>query len=203
MEVVMEVGDFVTGKPESDVVYHWTNSKMKRGIVVSVGEETIDVKILEHENPDFNGTHTVTPQYFEVTGHQKPYNREELFELLKNGCKKAILDYDLSGADLSGADLSGADLRRANLRRADLSGANLRRANLDFSCMPLRCGGLKWKIDKRIACQLAYHLCSMQCDDEEYARLRNILLPFANQFHRVKECGELLPIELKPPEAKA
>jgi hypothetical protein len=180
----MEIGDFVKGKPESDAEYAYTTSRMTRGVIVGFEGERIKVKILEHES-DCAGVFEVKPDYFEVIGHVKPFNRDELLELLKNGCKKAILDFDLSDADLSGANLSDADL----------SGANLSGANLDFSCMPLKCGGLKWRIDKRIACQLAYYLCSMQCDDGEYIRLRNLLLPFANQFHRVDECRVLEPIE--------
>ena len=151
----------------------------------------------------------------------KQFDREEVLKLLKRGRKQAILDYDLKGADLSGADLkganlkgvdlSGADLREANLRDtnlintdlsgadlrgADLSGANLRGANLkgadlDCSCYPLWCGSLHLKADKRLACQLAYHLCSIQCDDADYIKMRNSILDFANQFHRVDECGKL------------
>ena len=151
----------------------------------------------------------------------KQFDREEVLKLLKRGRKQAILDYDLRGADLSGAhlrganlkgaDLSGAnlkradlrdtslintDLRGADLRGADLSGANLNGANLkgadlDFSCYPLWCGSLHLKADKRLACQLAYHLCSIQCDDADYIKMRNSILDFANQFHRVNECGEL------------
>ena len=136
----------------------------------------------------------------------KQFDRAKVLELLKNGCKKAILDYDLRCADLSGADLSGADLMDANLmdtdlmdtdlREADLRGANLRGANLngadlDYSCYPLWCGSLHIKADKRLACQLAYHLCSIQCDDADYIKMRNSILDFANQFHRVNECGKL------------
>jgi uncharacterized protein YjbI with pentapeptide repeats len=103
---------------------------------------------------------------------------------------------DLSGADLSdanlrGADLSYANLSGANLSYANLSGANLRGADIDFSCFPLWCGGLDWKVDVKIARQLAYHLCSMQCDDEEFAKARSAIMDFANQFHRADECGEL------------
>lgn len=116
----------------------------------------------------------------------KQFDREEVLRLLKRGRKQAILDYDLKGADLSGADLRGADLRGANLR-----GANLMEANLDYSCYPLWCGSLHIKADKRLACQLAYHLCSIQCDDADYIKMRNSILDFANQFHRVGECGEL------------
>jgi len=196
----MEIGDFVKGKPEANERYGITTEKMTRGVVTKIDGEQITVKILEHTEGS-TGAYGVDPKYFEVTGHQKKFDRAEVLELLQKECKKAILDYDLSGADLSGADLSGADLsgadlsgadlRSADLRSADLSGADLRSADLDFSCLPLRCGGLKWKIDKRLACQLAYHLCSMQCDDEEYMKMRDSILGFANQFHRVGECGML------------
>ena len=128
---------------------------------------------------------------------KKPFNRDEALTLLKNGYKKALLNYDLTGANLTEADLRGANLTEADLRGANLRGANLRGANLDFSCYPLWCGGLKVKTDKRIACQLAYHLCSMQCDDPEYVKMRNSILDFANQFHRVGECGELKQIEVQ------
>lgn len=151
----------------------------------------------------------------------KQFNRAEVLKLLKDGCKEAILDYDLRGADLSGANLRGADLghadlsganlsdadlrganiRGANLRGADLSdadlghadlkGADLKGADLDYSCYPLWCGSLHLKADKRLACQLAYYLCSLQCDDADYIKMRNSILDFANQFHRVDECGEL------------
>jgi uncharacterized protein YjbI with pentapeptide repeats len=239
----MQIGDFVKGKPESSSHYSITTEKMTKAVVKAAQGGQITIKILEHENGGM-GTHTVTAEYFEVTGHQKPFNREEVLALLKDGCKKAILDYDLSDADLSGADLrradlsdadlrradlsdadlSGADLRRANLSGADLSGAdlsgadlsdadlsgaNLRRADLsdadlDFSCWPLWCGSLHVKTDKRLACQLAFHLCSMQCEDTEYIKMRNSILDFANQFHRVDECGRLEPVatELDQPLAE-
>ena len=203
----IKIGDFVRGISD---VYTITGTKMTKGIVTYVADEFVKVKIIEHDD-DRTGTFCVDPKYFEVIGHQKSFNRDEVLQLLKDGCKKAILDYDLRGANLSGADLSGADLRGANLRGANLRGANLRGANLsgadlrganlsgadlseadlDFSCLPLWCGGLQLKIDKRLACQLAYHLCSMQCDDAEYLKMRNSILGFANQFHRADECGIL------------
>ena len=75
---------------------------------------------------------------------------------------------------------------------ANLSGANLRGADVDFSSWPLWCGSLKGvKVDARIARQLAYHLCSVVCDDPEFTSARNQILPFANKFHRVDECGKL------------
>ena len=218
----IKIGDFVRGISD---VYTITNTKMTKGIVTYVADEFVKVKIIEHDN-DRTGTYCVDPKQFEVIGHQKPFNHDEVLQLLKDGCKKAILDYDLRGAnlrgadlrganlrgadlrgadlrgaDLSEADLSGADLRGANLRGADLRGADLseadlseadlRGANLDFSCLPLWCGGLQLKVDKRLACQLAYHLCSMQCDDAEYLKMRNSILGFANQFHRADACGIL------------
>lgn len=112
---------------------------------------------------------------------------------------------NLSGADLSGADLSDADLRDADLRDAALSGADLRRAilrdadlrgaDLDYSCWPLWCGSLDVKVDKRIACQLAYHFCRLDCDDPEYLKARDAIAPFANQFHRVDECGRIPEVD--------
>ena len=218
----IKIGDFVKGITND---YCITNTKMTRGLVVAATDTRIDVKVLEHDQGE-TGTYTVDPSKFQVIGHQKPFDRTAVIDLLKQGCKKAVLDYNLIGADLigadlrranlSGADLSGADLSGANLIGADLidanlsganlsgadlidanlSGANLRRANLsganlDYSCYPLWCGSLHLKADKRLACQLAYHLCSMQCDDAEYIKMRNSILDFANQFHRVDECGTL------------
>ena len=123
--------------------------------------------------------------------HEKWLRREP-------GGKKANLSSaDLRGADLSGADLSHADLRYADLSGADLSHADLRYAdlrgaNVDFSSWPLWCGSLKGvKVDARIARQLAYHLCSVVCDDPEFTSIRDQILPFANKFHKVDECGKL------------
>ena len=178
----IKIGDFVRGISNT---YAITNTKMTKGVVTYVADEFIEVRIIEHDD-DCTGTFHVASEYFEVIGHQKPFSRDEVLQLLKDGCKKAILDYDLRGADLNEANLREADLRGADLSRADLRGADL-----DFSCFPLWCGGLHLKIDKRQACQLAYHLCSMQCDDEEYLKMRNSILTFANQFHRADECGIL------------
>ena len=198
----IKIGDFVKGITND---YGITNTKMTRGVVINVYERNIEVRVLDHDDGE-TGVYTVDPKKFEVIGHQKQFDRAEVLKLLKDGCKKAILDYDLSNADLSDADLSdadlsdadlrGANLRSADLRGADLGGANLRGANLrgadlDYSCYPLWCGSLHLKADKRLACQLAYHLCSMQCDDADYIKMRNSILGFANQFHRVDECGEL------------
>ena len=213
----IKIGDFVKGITND---YGITNTKMTRGVVINVYERNIEVRVLDHDDGE-TGVYTVDPKKFEVIGHQKQFDRAEVLKLLKDGCKKAILDYDLRGADLSnadlrgadlsdaslrganlrgadlrGADLSNADLRGADLRGANLRGADLRGADLDYSCYPLWCGSLHFKADKRLACQLAYHLCSMQCDDADYIKMRNSILGFANQFHRVDECGELKEREI-------
>ena len=203
----IKIGDFVKGITND---YGITNTKMTRGVVINVYERNIEVRVLDHDDGE-TGVYTVDPKKFEVIGHQKQFDRAEVLKLLKDGCKKAILDYDLRGADLRdadlsnanlskadlrGADLRGADLSDADLRGADLRGADLRGADLDYSCYPLWCGSLHLKADKRLACQLAYHLCSMQCDDADYIKMRNSILGFANQFHRTDECGELKEREI-------
>ena len=120
----------------------------------------------------------------------------------KAGGEKADLRWiDLRRADLRGAELSEADLRRASLNGADLNGADLRMAylrgadlrgaNLDYSCWPLWCGSLDVKVDARIARQLAYHFCRLDCDDPEYLEARKAIAEFANGFHRVDECGRI------------
>ena len=84
-----------------------------------------------------------------------------------------------------------ADLEDAYLKGAYLKGANLECANLEFSCWPLWCGSLDVKADARIAAQLAYHFCRLECEDAEYIEARNAIVDFANRFHRVDECGKL------------
>ena len=84
-----------------------------------------------------------------------------------------------------------ADLRGADLRGAYLSKANLSRANLDYSSWPLWCGSLDVKVDARIARQLAYHFCRLDCDDQGYLEARKAIAEFANGFHRVDECGRI------------
>ena len=99
---------------------------------------------------------------------------------------------NLREADLWGANLWGASLWRANLWEADLRGSNL-----DYSCWPLWCGSLDVRVCKRIAAQLAYHFCRLDCDDPEVIAAQNALIPLANQFHRADECGKLEPKEGK------
>ena len=153
---------------------------------------------------------------------KKKFDREEAINLIARGEMDRLLDFNLRGADLCEADLCEADLCEADLceadlceadlceadlceadlcvadlSKADLRAADLRGANIDYACWPLWCGSLGVKVDVRIARQLAYHLCALDCDDPEYIKARNALLPFANQFHRVQECGILELIEAK------
>lgn len=133
-------------------------------------------------------------------------NKDKLHETLekhkrwlngKEGGNQADLrNANLGGADLRNANLRDADLRNANLwdadlKDADLRGADLRGADLDYSCWPLWCGSLGVKVDARIAKQLAYHFCRLDCDDPEYQAAREAIKDFANKFHRAKECGEI------------
>ena len=119
---------------------------------------------------------------------KKKFDREEAMSLIARGEIDKLLDFDLRGADLRDANLCDADLHHADLR-----GANLCDADIDYACWPLWCGGLHVKIDKYIACQLAYHFCNQDCDDPEYIAARNAILNFANQFRRAEECGLLEP----------
>lgn len=80
---------------------------------------------------------------------------------------------------------------RANLCKANLRYANLHGADLDYSCWPLWCGSLDVKVGARIARQLAYHFCRLDCDDPEYLEARKAIARFANGFHRVDECGRI------------
>jgi uncharacterized protein YjbI with pentapeptide repeats len=84
-----------------------------------------------------------------------------------------------------------ADLRYADLRDANLRDANLHGADLDFSCLPLWCGSLGVIVDRRIAAQIAYHFCSLVCDDDEVVHIQKLLYDFANTFHRVGEIPRL------------
>lgn len=108
----------------------------------------------------------------------------------------ANLQYaNLLCANLQDADLQGANLQCADLLCADLRGANLRDADLDYSVLPLCCGSLDVHFDDRQLRQIAYHLVraglqSKNASEETKTALR-LLIPFANGFHRVKECGEI------------
>lgn len=91
---------------------------------------------------------------------------------------------NLSGSYMRGTDMRGADLGWTDMREVTLTGANLTGANIDCSGWPLWCGSIGVKVDKKIAVQLAYHLCALDCDDPEYREARAKVLDFANQMHR-------------------
>ena len=123
------VDDIVKGISDK---YCITDMDMTRGRILSVHGDEIEVRVMSHKSNPFclGASYVVEAQYFEKIGHIKPFNREEVLELIAKGNQNKLNEYDFYGADLSGADLSGADLSGANLSGANLSGANLRSANL-------------------------------------------------------------------------
>ena len=148
------VDDIVKGISDN---YCITDMDMTRGRILSVHGDEIEVRVMSHKSNPFclGASYVVEAQYFEKIGHIKPFNREEVLELIAKGNQNKLNEYDFYGAnlsganlrsanlrsadlsganlrsaDLSGANLSGADLSGANLRSANLSGANLRSANL-------------------------------------------------------------------------
>ena len=125
------------------------------------------------------------------------------FESKENTIAETVNNANLSGTNLSGTDLRETDLRGTNLRGTnlrgtdlrgtDLSGANLRGtdlsgANLDFSCLPLWCGSLEMKTDKKLRIQIAYHLLSLikfaENSDEEDKKIFEAVKDYANKIHR-------------------
>ena len=94
---------------------------------------------------------------------------------------------NLRGANLRGANLNHAGLQGANLNHADLRGADLRGANIDFSCLPLWCGGLNFKIDEKQAKQLMYHVINlMQYSNIDIPKSHKSLLGWLSDSHLVK-----------------
>jgi hypothetical protein len=129
-------------------------------------------------------------------------------DLCESNFQKAVLwGANFQEADLCKANFQEAVLRESNFQKAVLWGADFRRAylwrtnfqkaDIDYSCWPLWYGSFGVKIDKRIAAQLAYHFCRTICDDPEVVAAQNALLPLANQFHRVNECGEIKPMKAR------
>ena len=100
---------------------------------------------------------------------------------------------DMRGADMRGADIRGAHMQGADMRGADMHRADMRGADVDYSVWPLWCGSFDVKCDIRLASQLAYHFCSLDCEDKEVVAAQNALITLANKFHRVEECGVLKP----------
>ena len=114
------------------------------------------------------------------------------------GKQMALCGADLRGLDFCGAnmstssvqrsDLRGADLTGATLRNVTMIGANLRGADLDYSSgIPLWCGSLGVKADKRLAAQMAYHFCRLACGSPEVKAAQAALEGLANKSHVIKE----------------
>lgn len=123
-----------------------------------------------------------------LTAHKKWLNNED--EGRRADFRGADLRHaNLRGACLRDADFRGANLLAANLRAANLTGADIRGADIDFSCWPLWCGSLNVKVNRRIFCQLAYHLCRVIVDDDDCKEAQLMLGRLANEFHRAAECG--------------
>ena len=113
--------------------------------------------------------------------------RTELSEILERHRKWLAGEAGVQRANLRYADLRSADLRGADLSEADLSGANLSGADLYNCCLPLWCGGLRIKLDRRQMAQLIYHFCSMECEDPEVLELQKSMYKFANEFAESRE----------------
>jgi uncharacterized protein YjbI with pentapeptide repeats len=103
---------------------------------------------------------------------------------------------DLSKSNLEFANFYGSTLVRANLSYANTSNTDFREAiliNTDLdSTMFFHCGGTNWRIDKETAIELAYHFCSMNCEDDEIIEAQNSLLKIANRFKRIGVGYDLL-----------
>jgi len=104
-----------------------------------------------------------------------------------------LRDANLRGADLQGANLRDADLRDADLRDADLRDANLQGANLDFSCLPLWCGGSRFKADSRLVRQIIAHIVTLEIvdADEELTVTISAMKIEARKSHRASDLGLL------------
>ena len=113
--------------------------------------------------------------------------QKKLDEILEKHQKWLDCDPDGEKADLRGANLRWADLRGANLQEANLRWADLRGASLFNTCLPLWCGGLHIKLDRLQMAQLAYHFCSMDCEDDEIKSLQKSLYKLANDFADSRE----------------
>ena len=114
----------------------------------------------------------------------KTYTTEELKEI----CAKHIKWLrDEEGGER--AIFQDANLRDADLQDAYLQGADLQRADLDFSCLPLWCGGSRFKADARLAAQIAAHFCTLDCNDPAYIAARAAILAFALTSHRAIDLG--------------
>ena len=123
------VDDIVKGISDN---YCITDMDMTRGRILSVHGDEIEVRVMSHKSNPFclGASYVVEAQYFEKIGHIKPFNREEVLELIAKGNQNKLNEYDFYGANLSGANLRSADLRSANLRSADRFSQKIGRAHV-------------------------------------------------------------------------
>ena len=182
------VDDIVKGISDK---YCITDMDMTRGRILSVHGDEIEVRVMSHKSNPFclGASYVVEAQYFEKIGHIKPFNREEVLELIAKGNQNKLNEYDFYGANLRSADLRSANLRSANLRSADLrsadlSGANLSGADLrsaDLSGANLRSANLR-SADLRSADLRSANLRSadLRSADLRSANLRSANLRSAN-----------------------
>ena len=98
---------------------------------------------------------------------------------------------DLRSADLQSADLQSADLQSADLRSADLRSADLRSADLDFSCLPMWCGGSRFKCSPALIRQIFAHVCSLEIidADDETVKAIEAIREEAKKSHRASDLG--------------
>ena len=75
--------------------------------------------------------------------------------------------------------------------RANLQRANLQDADLDYSCLPIWCGGSKFRADMRIVRQILAHVCAIEImdADESIKAAIEAILPEAKKSHRASDLG--------------
>ena len=44
-------------------------------------------------------------------------------------------------------------------------------------------------VDRKMAAQIAAHFCALSCDDPDFQKAREAVLPFAQTSHRAEELG--------------
>jgi len=119
--------------------------------------------------------------------HPKTKYYREIIKSIKENRRANLRRANLTEANLRGANLIGANLKGADLTEANLRGANLTEADLDFSSFPLWCGSFNIKINIPIIYQLAYHICRLNCKDQEFKEIKKLLKPYANKSHIINE----------------
>ena len=91
---------------------------------------------------------------------------------------QAVLEKHKPWLESGGEEGQRANLQGADLRGADLRGADLQGANLAFSCLPLWCGSLCIKADRRLVAQIAFHLAALDVSECEDAEVRDAMAAF-------------------------